>query len=112
MYKTNNSDEYSNKNNVKVIADKSSKAITFTRQKLTSVGSHYLIHLGVYAFKFKTLALYHKLGQCDYEKEESLEQLRLIWNDIPVYCVEVKNNKSIGINSIRDLKKARLLHVN
>ena len=37
MYKTNNSDEYSDKNNVKVIADKSSKAITFTRQKLTSV---------------------------------------------------------------------------
>ena len=88
------------------------KAITFTRQKLTSVGSHYLIHLGVYAFKFKTLALYHKLGQCDYEKEESLEQLRLIWNNIPVYCVQVKNNKSIGINSIRDLKKARLLYGN
>ena len=112
MYKTNNSDEYSNENNVKVIADKSSKAITFTRQKLTSFSSHYLIHLGVYAFKFKTLALYHKLGQCDYEKKESLEQLRLIWNNIPVYCVQVKNNKSIGINSIRDLKKARLLYGN
>ena len=56
------------------------------------------------------LNLYHKLGQCDYEKEESLEQLRLIWNNIPVYCVQVENNKSIGINSIRDLKKARLLY--
>ena len=112
MYKSNSSDEYSDKNNVKVIADKSLKAITFTRQKLTSVGSHYLIHLGVYAFKFQTLALYHKFGQCDYEKEESLEQLRLIWNNIPVYCLQVKNNKSIGINSIRDLKKARLLYGN
>ena len=48
---------YSDKNNVKVITDKSLKAITFTRQKLTSVSSHYLIHLGVYEFKFKTLAL-------------------------------------------------------
>ena len=50
--------------------------------------------------------------RCDYEIEESLEQLRLIWNNIPVYCVQVENNKSIGINSIRDLKKARLLYGN
>ena len=42
---------------------------------------------------------------CHYEKEESLEQLRLIWNNVPIYCVQAKNNKSIGINSASDLKK-------
>ena len=45
--------------------------------------------------------------QCHYEKDESLEQLRMIWNNIPIHCVQIKDNKSIGINSARDLKKAR-----
>ena len=112
MYKSNDDSEYSNINNVKVIIDKYSRAVTFTRKKITSIASTYLIHLGVYAFRFKTLSMYNELPVCHYEKEESLEQLRLIWNNIPIYCIQAKNNKSIGINSARDLKKARELHGN
>ena len=112
MYKSNDDSEYSNINNVKVIIDKYSRAVTFTRKKITSIASTYLIHLGVYAFRFKTLSMYNELPVCHYEKEESLEQLRLIWNNVPIYCIQAKNNKSIGINSARDLKKARELHGN
>ena len=42
---------------------------------------------------------------CEYEKKESLEQLRMILNNVPIHCVLVKNNQSIGINSLKDLKK-------
>jgi 3-deoxy-manno-octulosonate cytidylyltransferase (CMP-KDO synthetase) len=86
IYETKNKNEYLDSNYVKVIVDK---------------------HLGVYGFKFKSLEIYSTLKECHYEKEESLEQLRMIWNNIPIYCVQIKDNKSIGINSARDLKKAR-----
>ena len=107
IYETKNKNEYLDSNYVKVIVDKQLRAITFTRKPITSIGSKYLIHLGVYGFKFKSLEIYSMLKECHYEKEESLEQLRMIWNNIPIHCVQIKDNKSIGINSARDLKKAR-----
>ncbi len=110
FYETSDKNEYSNKDYVKVIVDKELKAITFTRKPITSFGSKYLIHLGVYAFKYDSLKLYSTLKECHYEKEESLEQLRMIWNNVPIHCVQVKNNQSIGINSARDLKQAREIY--
>ena len=103
---------YDNKNNVKLIIDKNNKAITFTRNTISSMKTFHLIHVGVYAFKFKSLLNYSSMKLCDYEKNESLEQLRLIWNNVPIDCLEVKKNQSIGINSARDLKKARELYEN
>tara|TARA_Y100000389_G_scaffold191704_1_gene218301 strand:- start:2480 stop:3199 length:720 start_codon:yes stop_codon:yes gene_type:complete len=107
VYETNSKSEYLDKNYVKVVVDKQLRAVTFTRQPITSIKSNYLIHLGVYGFKYKTLEHYASLKECHYEKEESLEQLRMIWNNIPIHCVQIKNNQSIGINSARDLRKAR-----
>jgi len=112
FYETIHKNEYSSKDYVKVIVDKELKAITFTRKPITSIGAKYLIHLGVYAFTFDSLKLYSTLRECHYEKEESLEQLRMIWNNVPIYCVQVKNNQSIGINSARDLEHAREYYEN
>ena len=112
VYKSCDKAEYTNKNNVKVIVDKNSFAITFTRSNISSIKSYYLIHIGVYVFKFTALDYFMKLGSCHYEKDESLEQLRMIWNNVPIYCELVKNNKSIGINAPSDLKKARELYDN
>lgn len=94
VYETKNKNEYTDTNFVKVIVDKQLRAITFTRKPITSIGSKYLIHLGVYGFKFKTLEKFYTLKECHYEKDESLEQLRMIWNNIPIHCVQVKDNKS------------------
>lgn len=110
IYETKNKDEYLDTNYVKVVVDKELKAITFTRKPITSVGSKYLIHLGVYGFKFHMLEKYSILKECHYEKDESLEQLRMIWNNIPIHCVQIKDNKSVGINSARDLNKAREIY--
>jgi len=112
FYETSHKNEYSSKDYVKVIVDKELKAITFTRKPITSFGLKYLIHIGVYAFTFDSLKFYSTLKECHYEKEESLEQLRMIWNNVPIHCVQVKNNQSIGINSARDLKQAREIYDN
>jgi 3-deoxy-manno-octulosonate cytidylyltransferase (CMP-KDO synthetase) len=110
IYETDNKKEYEDSNYVKVVVDKELRAITFTRKPITSIGESYLIHLGVYGFKYKYLEAYSKLKECHYEKEESLEQLRMIWNNISIHCVQIKDNKSIGINSAKDLKKAREIY--
>jgi 3-deoxy-manno-octulosonate cytidylyltransferase (CMP-KDO synthetase) len=110
IYETDNKKEYSDSNYVKVVVDKELRAITFTRKSITSIGESYMIHLGVYGFKYEYLEIYSKLKECHYEKEENLEQLRMIWNNIPIHCVQIKDNKSIGINSIKDLKKAREIY--
>tara|TARA_B100001113_G_scaffold212284_1_gene174162 strand:+ start:23330 stop:24049 length:720 start_codon:yes stop_codon:yes gene_type:complete len=110
FYETSNKNEYSSEDYVKVIVDKAHKAITFTRKPITSIGLKYLIHLGVYAFRFESLKHYSTLKECHYEKEESLEQLRMIWNNVSIHCVQVNNNQSIGINSARDLKLAREIY--
>ena len=47
------------------------------------------------------------MDMCEYEKEESLEQLRMIWNNVSIYCVLIKNNQSIGINSIKRFKEGK-----
>lgn len=107
IYETSDKREYTDNNYVKVVVDKELRAITFTRRPITSIGDKYLIHLGVYGFTYEFLEMYSKLKECHYEKEESLEQLRMIWNNIPIHCVQIKDNKSIGINSAKDLKRAR-----
>ena len=112
IYETDDKKEYSDSNYVKVVVDKELRAITFTRKPITSIGEKYMIHLGVYGFKYEYLEIYSKLKECHYEKEEHLEQLRMIWNNIPVHCVQIKDNKSIGINSVKDLKKAREIYEN
>jgi 3-deoxy-manno-octulosonate cytidylyltransferase (CMP-KDO synthetase) len=110
IYETNDKREYTDNNFVKVVVDKELRAITFTRRPITSIGDKYLIHLGVYGFTYEFLEMYSKLKECHYEKEESLEQLRMIWNNIPIHCVQIKDNKSIGINSAKDLKRAREIY--
>jgi 3-deoxy-manno-octulosonate cytidylyltransferase (CMP-KDO synthetase) len=110
IYETNDKKEYLDSNYVKVVVDKELRAITFTRKPITSVGEKYMIHLGVYAFKYEYLETYSKLKECHYEKEEQLEQLRMIWNNIPIHCIQIKDNKSVGINSVKDLRKAREIY--
>ncbi len=109
-YLTKEKSEFMNKNYVKVIVNNENQAITFTRRPTSSIKNKYLIHMGVYAYRFKSLAKFVKLGVCNYEINESLEQLRLIWNNVPIYCLLTKKDNSIGINSLSDLIKARKIY--
>ncbi|SCZ72059.1 3-deoxy-manno-octulosonate cytidylyltransferase [Epibacterium ulvae] len=47
-------------------------------------------HVGVYAYRPDALRAYGTWDECDLERREGLEQLRFLFNDLPVACVEVE----------------------
>jgi len=67
---------------VKMIINKSFRAIYFTRHHLSLN-----IHVGIYAFRMHTLRMYHQFKKSPME--EGLEQMRFIDNDIAIYTHEI-----------------------
>ncbi len=47
-------------------------------------------HVGVYAYTPEALSRYMAAGACELENLEGLEQLRFLYNGLPVTCVEVE----------------------
>lgn len=110
--------EIDNPNTVKVIFNKLNYALDFKRNlnknraQLLSQNKHSDIfinkHIGVYGFNIKNLIRFKKLNMTDREKNEKLEQLRAIENNIPIKMFFVnlaKNNFSI--NNRSDYLKAK-----
>ncbi len=99
--------EAGNINQVKVVFSKTGNALYFSRMPVpfyrdTRDGS-FFGHIGLYAFRMKTLIKFVSLGQSSLETAEKLEQLRLLENDIPVHVV-VTAHKSIGVDCPEDIK--------
>lgn len=100
--------EVINESNVKLIHDGSGKAIYFSRAVIPHPGAElkpkaYLHHLGLYAFKRKTLLKIAKLKQSPLEKQERLEQLRWIENGFDIYISKVKG-RTISIDTPADFR--------
>ena len=60
-------------------------------------------HIGLYAFRIKTLKRFVALPPGRLENTEKLEQLRLLENDIPIQVV-LTNHKSISVDRPSDIK--------
>jgi len=96
-------------NLVKVVVDKDSNAIYFSRSKIpynrdNSVHT-YKGHIGIYGFNKKSLDEFCQIS-AHIEDIEKLEQLRVIYHGYKIKMIEVKT-KSFGIDTIEDLEKAR-----
>ncbi len=84
-------------NIVKVVVTSHGKAIYFSRsvipydRELGGIGpkSHYLRHLGIYAYRRDFLLKITKLSQTPLEKIEKLEQLRAIENGFDILVAKV-----------------------
>ena len=104
-------DEINNPNNVKVVLDTNNFASYFSRSPIPypSVKNEakYFQHIGIYAFRKKALEKFAKLPMGMLEKTEKLENLRFITNGMQVKML-LTQHKSIGIDTIADLEKARL----
>ncbi|MHC5061173.1 MAG: 3-deoxy-manno-octulosonate cytidylyltransferase [Planctomycetota bacterium] len=89
----------SDPNVVKVIVDKNSRAIYFSRSVIpydrTSAGvgqtDMYLRHLGIYAYRKDFLLRFTSLPQGEFEKCEKLEQLRAIEHGFKIITGKVKH---------------------
>ncbi|SZD71438.1 3-deoxy-manno-octulosonate cytidylyltransferase [Candidatus Ornithobacterium hominis] len=104
-----NEEEISNPNNVKVICKKNNEALYFSRSVIpfnrSGKGNQYFKHLGVYAFRKKTLLEFVNLPKSDLEETEKLEQLRLLENNYSIKMFTTQQS-SIGIDTPEDLEKA------
>lgn len=102
---------------VKVVRDARGNALYFSRSPIPferdgkSGASPYLLHVGIYAYRMGTLAAYTALPPMPLEELESLEQLRLLENGIPMR-VMVTNHRSHGVDRPEDIEHILPLMMN
>ena len=109
-------DELFNHNNVKVILNKRSEAIYFSRSPIPYNRnfpeqewlkySTYYKHIGIYGYTCETLKEISGLQKTNLEITESLEQLRWIENGY-VIRAEITSLESIAIDTPEDLLKVK-----
>ncbi len=111
-----------NPNVVKVTVARSGLAITFSRAPLPWLRavfsgpreqitlpqpSDFLRHIGLYAYRAKTLAELAAQPPVWLEKAESLEQLRALWLGIPIHVTTVGEPPGHGVDTEEDLARVR-----
>ena len=111
MKKVGDDEEVNNPNMVKVVCNKANEALYFSRSAIpfkrnTQTKLPYFKHIGVYAFKKKTLLEFTKWPQGELEQTEMLEQLRYLENGVSIKMVETSFS-SIGIDTLEDYEKAK-----
>jgi len=93
---------------VKVVIDRENKALYFSRAPVPfgrdESPSFYYKHIGVYIYKKEILEKFVKLKESYLEKIEKLEQLRLIENGIPIYCIFAERD-TIPVDREEDIEK-------
>ena len=103
---TNNEREIQNTDRVKVVFTNTNKALYFSRLPVPynrdEQQKEYYMHIGIYAFRMKTLKKFVQLKPSKLELTEKLEQLRLLENDIPIHIVETEY-ESIGVDRPEDV---------
>lgn len=105
-----NAQDAQNPNKVKVALAKTGKALYFSRYPIPFVrdaGAHtptYYQHLGIYAYRYKTLKQLIKLQPSDLECSEKLEQLRWLENGYDIYAAPC-DYAGIGIDTLEDLQQ-------
>lgn len=108
-----NSEDFENPNIVKLVIDRFSNALYFSRQAIPfdrdKAGSFSLYrHIGVYAFAYHTLMDFVALPVAKLEQIEKLEQLRALENGITIRMV-LSDYQGIGIDTPQDLARVEAI---
>ncbi len=110
MHELSEISEINNSNNVKVVVDSNSNSLYFSRSPIPFNRDNteviYFKHIGVYAFRKRTLLQFVKLPISNLENIEKLEQLRLLENGIKIRMI-VTDYTGLGIDTPDDLEKAK-----
>jgi len=101
-----------NPNAVKVVTDRSGKALYFSRATIPydrdKSSPAYYKHLGFYAYRKPALDRFCTLPESFLEQSERLEQLRFLENGIDIYVGETAYD-SIGVDTEEDLQRVEAL---
>ena len=108
--------DYMAKTVVKVVLDRDDGALYFSRAPIPCDRDHepdlssglYVRHLGIYAYRYKTLKELIQLQPSFLEQSEKLEQLRWLENNYDIYTASC-NYQGIGIDTPEDLIKVTSL---
>jgi 3-deoxy-manno-octulosonate cytidylyltransferase (CMP-KDO synthetase) len=120
-YRIQTMDELFDPNVVKVVSNVEGYALYFSRavipwdrdefaekSKLSKIdlpqNSAYLRHIGMYAYRAKTLKQYSSLQSIPLEQTESLEQLRALYYGIKIIVGETDKQPGHGVDVLSDLK--------
>lgn len=104
-----------NPNHVKVTLSNTHKALYFSRHAIPFMrdtqlqNTIYHIHIGMYAYRYKTLKELARLKPTSLEMTEKLEQLRWLQNDCTIYAIPC-NYKGFGIDTPEDLDRLLRQH--
>jgi 3-deoxy-manno-octulosonate cytidylyltransferase (CMP-KDO synthetase) len=98
---------------VKVVLDRRGRALYFSRSLIPYPRGPgevpALAHIGLYGFDAATLQRFASLQETNLERAEGLEQLRALWNGIPIE-VGVGQFKSVAVDTPEDLERVRRLY--
>jgi 3-deoxy-manno-octulosonate cytidylyltransferase (CMP-KDO synthetase) len=96
--------ESKNPHRVKVVLSSTRHALYFSRASIpysTKRPSPTLLHIGAYAFQRQTLLEFASWPKTPLERQESLEQLRLLEHDVPI-VVTVSRVRTFGVDTPSD----------
>lgn len=96
---------------VKVVVNAKDDALYFSRSVIPHAANaqhlpEYFLHIGVYGFRKKTLLEFTTWAQAPIEKWEKLEQLRYLYNGVPIRMARVEFH-SVAIDTPEDLVRAK-----
>jgi len=109
----NSTEEITDPNIVKVVADVDGYAMYFSRAAIPfnrdaeslQLNKLYQRHLGIYAYRVGFLNEYSQLSQCDIEIFEKLEQLRAMYFGHKIHIETALSLPGPGIDTPEDLQK-------
>lgn len=83
------------------------RALYFSRAPISYSKNHkddYYHHIGIYIFRTEALEKFVSLPQSNLEKQESLEQLRALENDMSI-LVKIVDSNPLSVDTKEDLEK-------
>ena len=95
-------EQINNPNVVKIALSSQKQALYFSRSAIPYSASYYLHHIGIYAYKKSALEKFVSLQPAKLEKQESLEQLRALENNLKIF-VETVDSHPISVDTSADL---------
>ena len=97
-----------NPNEARLLLNKNNEVIIFTRKKIIESFKEkdYLKHIGIFLYRKKFLEKFSKLKNRFLEKDQSLEQLRVIENGYKIVAFRAKG-MTTGVDNYKDLCDVR-----
>lgn len=107
-------------NAVKVVTDKQGYALYFSRATIPWDRENFsstpqqlrqplLRHIGIYAYRAGFIRHYVSLENCELERIELLEQLRVLWNGSKIHVAVACESPEGGVDTEADLARVRQL---